>query len=154
MRSAPRPYRTAWLTGVLVACASMTGPIRAAGGDVPEQGRLVVETPAVLPLRDRIAPVNEILTERLEQVLPPLMRQAGIDMWLVINREYVEDPVYLTLVPEPVFAARRTTMLVFFDRGPEQGVERLTVSRYEQKGYYESAWEGGSDADQWQRLGR
>ena len=119
-----------------------------------QQGRVIDATPGVLPLRARIAPVNEILTDRLENLLPNLMREAGIDMWLVINREYVEDPVYLTLVPEPVFAARRTTMLVFFDRGPDQGIERLTVSRYEQKGYYDAAWEGGSDDDQWQRLGQ
>jgi hypothetical protein len=116
------------------------------------QGRVIDETPAVLAQRERVAPVNEILTDRLESLLPRLMRETGIDMWLVINREYVEDPVYLTLVPEPVFAARRTTMLVFFDRGPEKGVERLTVSRYALKGYYESAWDGGSDEDQWKRL--
>jgi len=116
------------------------------------QGRIINETPAVLSQRERITPVNEILTDRLENLLPQLMRETGIDMWLVINREYLEDPVYLTLVPEPVFAARRTTMLVFFDRGPEKGVERLTVSRYALKGYYESAWEGGSDEDQWKQL--
>jgi hypothetical protein len=80
------------------------------------------------------------------------MRETGLDMWLVINREYVEDPVYLTLVPEPVFAARRTTMLVFFDRGGEAGVERLTVSRYGMEGYYESAWKGGTEQEQWTRL--
>ena len=45
------------------------------------------------------------------------MRTSDLDMWIVINREYNEDPVYLTLVPEPVFAARRTTILVFTDRG-------------------------------------
>lgn len=116
------------------------------------QGRVITETPAVLSQRDRVAPVNEILKDRLENLLPALMRETGIDMWLVVNREYMEDPVYLTLVPEPVFAARRTTMLVLYDRGPEKGVERLTVSRYAQKGYYDSAWEGGSDDDQWKRL--
>ncbi|NIM01009.1 MAG: Xaa-Pro aminopeptidase, partial [Acidobacteria bacterium] len=63
-----------------------------------------------------------------------------------------EDPVYLTLVPEPAFAARRTTMLVFHDRGPEKGVERLTVSRYPIKGFYEPAWTGGSLDEQWKRL--
>lgn len=106
----------------------------------------------VLPERARPAAVNRLLKDRLDTLLPALMREAGLDMWLVINREYVEDPVYLTLVPEPVFAARRTTMLVFFDRGVEKGVERLTVSRYGMEGYYTSAWKGGSDGDQWARL--
>ena len=116
------------------------------------QGRVVAEVPAVLPERQRVDAVNRMLEERLETLLPQLMRESGIDMWLIINREYAEDPVYLTLVPEPVFAARRTTMLVLYDRGPGEGIERLTVSRYPLRGFYESAWEGGSNEEQWVRL--
>lgn len=112
----------------------------------------LIAQPAVLVERARPAAVNAMLKDRLDNLLPTLMREQGIDMWVVINREYVEDPVYLTLVPEPVFAARRTTMLVFFDRG-EKGVERLTVNRYPMRGYYEAAWEGGNLDSQWQRLG-
>ncbi len=108
--------------------------------------------PAVLAERARPAAVNTMLKDRLDNLLPSLMRETGIDMWLVINREYAEDPVYLTLVPEPVFAARRTTMLVFFDRG-EKGIERLTVNRYPMRGYYDAAWEGGDLDAQWKRLG-
>ena len=111
-----------------------------------------IQTRAVLPHRDRVEVVNRILRDRLENLLPGLMRECGIDMWLVINREYNEDPVYLSLVPEPVFSARRTTMLVFFDRGPQEGIERLTVSRYGLGGFYQSVWSGGSSEDQWQRL--
>jgi hypothetical protein len=107
---------------------------------------------AVLTQRQRVEPVNRMLEERLEQLLPRLMREAKVDMWLVINREYAEDPVYFTLVPEPVHAARRTTMLVFFDRGPEKGVERLTVNRYPFASLYEPAWEGGDLEAQWQGL--
>ncbi len=118
----------------------------------PTQGRVVTSMGKILDARDRIEPVNLALTDRLENLLPRLMRETGIDMWLVINREYAEDPVYLTLVPEPVFAARRTTMLVFYDRGPEKGVERLTVSRYPLKGFYEATWDGGSLDEQWERL--
>lgn len=118
-----------------------------------EQGRVIDRMPAVLPERARPDAVNAALKDRLDNLLPSLMRETGIDFWVVINREYAEDPVYLTLVPEPVFAARRTTMLVFFDRGPEKGVERLTVSRYPFRGYYEAAWEGGDLDAQWKRLG-
>lgn len=114
---------------------------------------LLGEVPAVLPERARPEAVNAMLKDRLENLLPRLMREAGIDMWLIINREYAEDPVYLTIVPEPAFAARRTSMLVFFDRGPEKGVERLTVSRYPLRGFYDAAWEGGELDAQWKRLG-
>jgi Xaa-Pro aminopeptidase len=96
--------------------------------------------------------VNEILAERLRELLPGLMRESGIDLWLVAAREHNEDPVYFTLAPEPSFAARRTTILLFHDRGPEQGVERLTVSRYPLGELYEPAWEGGDLDEQWERL--
>ena len=46
--------------------------------------------------------------------------QADLDEWM---REYNEDPVYLSLVPEPVFAARRTT--IDFD---EQAGEMLVLA--------------------------
>src|SRR3990172_5090761 len=85
-----------------------------AGG--PPQGRGVTTSPAVLKQRDRVEPVNRMLRDRLDNLLPVLMRETGIDLWVVINREYAEDPVYLTLVPEPVFSARRMTMLVIHDR--------------------------------------
>ena len=35
------------------------------------------------------------------------MRKHGIDMWVVPMREYNEDPVIMTLLPEPSMAARR-----------------------------------------------
>ena len=106
----------------------------------------------VLSERQRPAVINRALQERLELLLPEVMREAGIDMWLVINREYAEDPVYFTLVPAPVYAARRTTMLVFHDRGEKEGVDRLTVNRYPFGSLYEPAWEGGDLDAQWQGL--
>ena len=110
------------------------------------------QTLAVEPYEHRPAIQNTIVEERLDTLLPRLMREAGLDMWLVIAREYNDDPVFLSLVPKPRFTARRTTMLVFFDRG-EEGVERLTVSRYPLGSLYEAAWEGGDLDAQWERLG-
>ena len=94
---------------------------------------------------------NRLLEERLDSLLPRLMRETGVDMWLVIAREYNDDPVFLSLVPKPRFTARRTTMLVFFDKG-DAGIERLTVSRYPLGAMYEAAWEGGDLDAQWERL--
>ncbi len=118
----------------------------------PRQGREISRPGAVLKVRERPQPVNAALEDRLDNLLPGLMREAGLDMWLVINREYAEDPVYFSLVPQPAHAARRTTMLVFFDRGAEAGVERLTVNRYPFGSLYESAWQGGDLDEQWRAL--
>jgi len=106
---------------------------------------------AVEPYERRPIVQNQLLEERLTELLPTLMRESQIDMWIVIAREYNDDPVFLSLAPKPRFTARRTTMLVFFDQG-EEGLERLTVSRYPLGALYEAAWEGGDLDAQWQRL--
>ncbi len=140
------------LVTLVVACT----PLAAAAPAAPEpaEGRVIrsADDFAVLPPRARIEPENRMLTERLEQLLPRLMAESGIDMWLVLNREYAEDPVYFSLVPQPSFAARRTTMLVF-NRQADGTLERLTVNRYPLRGPYENAWEGGELDAQWQALG-
>jgi Xaa-Pro aminopeptidase len=45
---------------------------------------------------------------------------------VVINFEYDEDPVYMTLVPEPIMSARRLSILVFHDS--DEGFEKLTAN--------------------------
>jgi Xaa-Pro aminopeptidase len=94
----------------------------------------------ILPEKDREQLMNEWLKWRLDNIVPQLMRREGIDMWLVINREYNEDPVYLTLVPRPTMYARRTSILIFHDLGPEKGVERLSGSYYGMEGWYKGTW--------------
>ena len=117
------------------------------------QGRVIPSADglAVLPTRDRVEVENRILADRLQTLLPRLMAESGLDMWLVINREYAEDPVYFTLVPQPSYAARRTTMLVFF-RKADGTVEKLSVNRYPLGGAYTSAWAGGDLDAQWKAL--
>lgn len=116
-----------------------------------EQGRVVTGERAVLPFRERIAPENAMMRDRLENLLPGLMDETGLDMWLVINREYAEDPVYFTLVPQPAFAARRTTILVFHRH--DDGFDMMTVNRYPLGEPYEAVWEGGDLDEQWSALG-
>ena len=53
----------------------------------------------ILPEQQRAQVKNEILEWRLENIIPDLMRREGIDMWVIICREYNEDPVYLSMVP-------------------------------------------------------
>jgi Xaa-Pro aminopeptidase len=80
---------------------------------------------------------QEWLRVRLERNLPALMRQHGVQMWIVACREYAEDPAFFSLVSPTVFAARRTTIYVFFDRGPGQPVERLALGGDSNGGLYE-----------------
>ncbi len=112
---------------------------------------LSAQYPAVLPLSERAEIVNTLLEIRLEKVLPELMRRENIDMWIIPCREYNEDPVFLTMVPAPSFAARRTTILIFFDRG-EEGIEKLAVSRYGIGTTYKGVWDP-EQMGQWECLG-
>ncbi|MGD2217726.1 MAG: M24 family metallopeptidase [Gemmatimonadales bacterium] len=73
---------------------------------------------------------------RLERVLPRLMREHGVDMWIIPMREYNEDPVFVGLVSPTTFAARRRTIYIFCDRGPEEGVELIAIGGNSQGGLY------------------
>jgi Xaa-Pro aminopeptidase len=88
-------------------------------------------------LREQAAVQQAWLEERLETVLPRLMREYDVQMWIIPMREYNEDPLFKALAAPTGFAARRRTVFIFFDRGPEEGVERLTIGGGSQGGVYE-----------------
>jgi hypothetical protein len=95
------------------------------------------QRPAPMPsLREQARIQQEWLKLRLERELPRLMRQNGVAMWIVDCREYNEDPVFKALASTTVFAARRRTILVFFDRGDEKGIERLALGGGSNGGLY------------------
>src|SRR5881227_3364570 len=89
-------------------------------------------------LREQAALQQEWLRYRLDSVLPHLMRQYKVAMWVVPMREYNEDPVFWSLVSATSFFARRRTIYVFFDRGPDRGVERLALGGTSQGGLYDA----------------
>jgi hypothetical protein len=106
----------------------------------------------ILPLRARAERRNAWLRRRLETVLPEIMRREGMDMWIFAAREYNEDPVIMTLLPEPAMAARRRTILVL-TRRPDGSVERLTLDRYGFGDFYTRGWDPEAE-DQFACLGR
>lgn len=112
------------------------------------------QAPLVLSQREQAGVIDEILEERLRTVLPGIMRRTGIDMWVIISREYNEDPVIETLLPATWMAARRTTMLVIFDRGGDQSPEYLAVSRYDVGKIFRRAWDPDHQPDQWAQLAK
>jgi len=107
--------------------------------------------PDVLPLREQARVVNALLRQRLDTLLPQLMRETGLDMWLIICHEDNYDPVFHTLTPWEVWAPI-LQMIVFYDRGPEQGVERLNISLTNMQGVMDSIWSLQHPDDQWATL--
>src|SRR5580692_2679627 len=97
---------------------------------------LAAQPPSLPPLRQQARIQQEWLRLRLERNLPVLMRKHGTQMWIVACREYAEDPAFYSLVSPTVFAARRTTIYVFHDRGANQPLERLALGGESNGGLY------------------
>lgn len=108
--------------------------------------------PKVLNLRDQSKVIDVWLEERVETVLPKLMRRAQIDMWVIISREYNEDPVLKTFLPSTWQSARRNTMLVIFDPGAGKKLETFAMARYAVGKTFKKAWEPEKQPDQWKAL--
>jgi hypothetical protein len=90
----------------------------------------------ILPLRARAEVKNRWLKQRLDDVLPEIMQREGFDMWILVARQYNEDPVVMTVLPEPLLYASNVLVFNLEDDG---SVERLTLSRRPVE-FYESVW--------------
>jgi hypothetical protein len=122
-RAAP-PLATALIAAVLTAAAGT--------------GHAHAQERPFGTLREQAAVRQEWLALRIERVLPRLMREHGVDMWIVPVREYNEDPVFHSLVSPTTFAARRRTIYIFHDRGAGSGgVERIAIGGTSQGGLYD-----------------
>lgn len=110
--------------------------------------------PAILPLRARAELEDKWLKERLDTLVPALMREHDIDMWVLIAREYLEDPVMWTMLNATSLHARRRTVLIFFDPGDGKPVERLVVNKHGMGDMFKPAWDMTAEPDQWKRIGQ
>lgn len=108
--------------------------------------------PPILSARERAATENRILAARLDTIIPAIMREQGIDFWLLVAREYFEEPVVASMLDAENMHARRRTILIFHDPGNGTPIERLTVSRYGLGGLFAPAWDPNKQPDQWQAV--
>lgn len=108
----------------------------------------------ILSERDRAEVRDEILKERFNVLLPDLMDRTDIDMWLIISREYNEDPVMRTMLPAKWLNARRRTIIAFFRNKELNTIEKLAVARYDIGENIASAWNKEEEPDQWKALKR
>ncbi len=111
-----------------------------------------VSAQQILPENERAQVVDEILEHRFNNLLPQLMDTTDIDMWIVISREYNEDPVIKTMLPATWLNARRRTILVFYRDKAKNTIEKLAVARYNVGKSIKSAWDKEKEPDQWKRL--
>lgn len=107
--------------------------------------------PRVLPMRERAELIHRLLAKRLDTVLPVAMREAGIDLWIVLCQEDDLDPVFTTLIPMDTWCPI-LQMLVFFDRGKDAGVERINISGTHTRDLYDRPYTGQEERHQWPLL--
>ncbi|MDJ0665101.1 MAG: M24 family metallopeptidase [Acidimicrobiia bacterium] len=103
---------------------------------------------SAVSLREEAGIRDAWLEERLETVLPSILERIGIDCWVLVAREYNEDPIVRTMLPATWITARRRTILVFTDFGRE----RVAIARYAVGNAFPAAWDPGDEPDQWARL--
>ena len=117
-----------------------------------ELGKAAERFPEILPMRERAEILDRVLADQLENVLPIAMRESGLDMWLIICQEDDLDPVYETMIPMDIWCPI-LQILIFHDRGPEEGIERINLSFTDTKELYDKPWTGRSHhSAQWEML--
>ena len=132
--AAPR-LRTAGMLAVIIVACGMMVPAAAQTVQLPVT-EPALGTDRVLTHREQHAIVRGWIEKRFDTLLPGLMRSAGIDMWIIVSREYNDDPVFRSMAPLTTYSSRRRTILVFHDRGGERGVERFSVGRFDYDGLF------------------
>jgi hypothetical protein len=106
----------------------------------------------ILPLKERAEFINKLQKERLNELLPQLMEKTGIDMWVLIAREYNEDPIIKTMLPPTWLNARRTTILVFSLDSKTKKFESVAIARYAFGDNIPSIWDKEKQPNQWKAL--
>lgn len=114
--------------------------------------RVQAQDLAVLSQREQAEVIDSWLDERITNLLPQLMTETGIDMWVVMSREYNEDPVIRTMLPATWMAARRRTILVMYQPSANAPVETYAVARYDVGKAFKRAWDPEAQPDQWKAL--
>ena len=106
----------------------------------------------VLSLREQARVMDELMGDRLNNLLPVLMEKNNVDMWVLISREYNEDPVLKTMLPAEWLSARRRTILVFYNNPAKKQLEKLAIARYNVGEHIKAAWDMKQFPDQWDAL--
>jgi Xaa-Pro aminopeptidase len=134
----------------LVAAALLGAAILIDGAS--PAGQTLSRGDRVLTHREQAPLVRRWIATRFDNLLPQLMRREGIDLWLIISREYNDDPVFRSMAPLTTYSSRRRTILAFYDRGGAAGVERASIGRFDYDGLFPVAkthndgqWEGLRD---------
>ena len=112
----------------------------------------IVSSQEILSSREQAKWVDEMLKYRFEEMLPKMLDDAGMDMWIIISREYNEDPVLRTMLPSSWISARRRTILAFYRDKKNNTLDKVAIARYDFGDLIKGYWDVEKYPDQYDAL--
>jgi hypothetical protein len=85
----------------------------------------------ILEPRSQARWIDSMLEYRFEKMLPLLMNRTNTEMWIIISREYNEDPIMKTMLPSSWLSARRRTIFAFYRDSIKNEIEKIAIARYD-----------------------
>lgn len=109
--------------------------------------------PTILSMKERAAFIDKITELRVDTLMPTLLKQHNTDMWLLISREYNEDPILKTMLPATWLSARRTTILLFALNKHDK-VDAYAIAPYKIGNVFKKGWDKQTQPNQWEALNK
>lgn len=135
------PFPALVRTVLCLCCLAV--PLRAQAPVYPDPAQ------RVLTHREQAGLVKGWIQKRFDTAMPQLMTRTGIDMWIIVSREYNDDPVFRSMAPLTTYSSRRRTILVFYNPGAGKPVERYSIGRFDYEKLFtmvptanDAQWEG------------
>lgn len=98
--------------------------------------------------------IDACLKERLELILPKVMKDNNVDMWISASKEYNEDPLFHAITPANYPTARRISLFAFVKTDNKVKRFSLCMPSEELAPYYTSYWTDFNHEDQMACLNR
>jgi Xaa-Pro dipeptidase len=119
-----------WVLGIVVGLVLV---LAVAAEKPPEK------MPQLLPWSQQIA-VREGWLGKRHAMLLDMMRRHNVDMWIIVNEEFHNDPITEYIAPPRVYTGGRD-IFVFVDTG-EKGLRKIAITGYSEESvqkFFESA---------------
>ncbi len=95
----------------------------------------------VRTLKEQFQIQDEILKEKLEVLIGPIMASCDMDVWLIPSKEYNEDPIFTKLTPSAYPTARRLTILLLHQVDGKLNAYSVSMRDHSLDQFYHSSWE-------------
>ncbi|MGQ0766312.1 MAG: M24 family metallopeptidase [Gemmatimonadota bacterium] len=132
-----KAHRASTLAAALLSCAAVSSPSNAQDRRVTRPIP-VVSAPALPSWSEQIR-IRESWLPKRHNMLQEMMRRHGIDMWIVVNEEFHDDPLTQYIAPPRPYTGNRDYFIFVDTGGPS--LRKVAVTGYSEDNlqrYFES----------------